>query len=160
MPKDKDRSGRNSENDRKQRQQRMWSPSHKTGRGGGNARIAQTARQEGVHGKQGLDRRDGCSAFPAGCTQRLGDSADPFGRLRRIEAHRVWQQDRLKLANFAAGSGAESVPQHGCDAAARVVCALPAQHRGEHQVATHRSVLRAGLQIRQSARQQSQSLHE
>jgi hypothetical protein len=36
MPKDKDRSGRNSENDRKQRQQRMWSPSQKTGRGGGN----------------------------------------------------------------------------------------------------------------------------
>jgi hypothetical protein len=39
MPKDKDRSGRNSETDRtqrQQRQQRMWSPSHKTGRGGGN----------------------------------------------------------------------------------------------------------------------------
>lgn len=38
MPKSKDRSGRNSENDhdRNLRQQRMWSPSHKTGRGGGN----------------------------------------------------------------------------------------------------------------------------
>ena len=39
MPKDKDRTGRNSETDRtqrQQRQQRMWSPSHKTGRGGGN----------------------------------------------------------------------------------------------------------------------------
>ena len=38
MPKDKDRSGRNSDNDRDRnmRQQRMWSPSHKTGRGGGN----------------------------------------------------------------------------------------------------------------------------
>jgi hypothetical protein len=38
MPKDKDRSGRNSETDRDRnmRQQRTWSPSHKTGRGGGN----------------------------------------------------------------------------------------------------------------------------
>ena len=39
MPKDKDRSGRNSENDRdrdRNQRQRMWSPSHKTGRGGGN----------------------------------------------------------------------------------------------------------------------------
>jgi hypothetical protein len=37
MPKDKDRSGRNSENDRdRNKRERMWSPSHKTGRGGGN----------------------------------------------------------------------------------------------------------------------------
>jgi hypothetical protein len=37
MPKDKDRSGRNSENDRGRNvHQRMWSPSHKIGRGGGN----------------------------------------------------------------------------------------------------------------------------
>ena len=38
MGKDKDRSGRNSENDRDRnmRQQRSWSPSHQTGRGGGN----------------------------------------------------------------------------------------------------------------------------
>jgi hypothetical protein len=37
MPKDKDRSGRNSEKDRdRNMHQRMWSPSHKTGRGGGN----------------------------------------------------------------------------------------------------------------------------
>jgi hypothetical protein len=37
MQKDKDRSGRNSENDRdRNMRQRTWMPSHKTGRGGGN----------------------------------------------------------------------------------------------------------------------------
>jgi hypothetical protein len=39
MPRNKDRSsGQPGQNDqgRNMRQQRMWSPSHKTGRGGGN----------------------------------------------------------------------------------------------------------------------------
>ena len=38
MPKSKDRSSssQNSDQNRGMRQQRMWSPSHKTGRGGGN----------------------------------------------------------------------------------------------------------------------------
>ena len=37
MPKNKDRkSSQSSDQNRSMRQQRMWSPSHKTGRGGGN----------------------------------------------------------------------------------------------------------------------------
>jgi hypothetical protein len=37
MPKSKDRSSsHSSDQNRSNRQQRMWSPSHKTGRGGGN----------------------------------------------------------------------------------------------------------------------------
>jgi hypothetical protein len=37
MPKNQDRrSNQNSDQSRGIRQQRMWSPSHKTGRGGGN----------------------------------------------------------------------------------------------------------------------------
>ena len=37
MPKSKDKkSGQSNDQSRGIRQQRMWSPSHKTGRGGGN----------------------------------------------------------------------------------------------------------------------------
>ena len=37
MPKNQDRKSKQSSgHDRNLRQQRMWSPSHKTGRGGGN----------------------------------------------------------------------------------------------------------------------------